>query len=266
MQPASYAETQEQGYALSPRDDVEPTHKLHVGSAVVSLASVARLAALFPKWRVNDDTAADDQNEDPPPPRAVAHGHMVHTSPRLVNDAMATRIRSQVATLVEAGQWTNRGAGLPTRDIYVRSLSADVCLFVARVLDACCGFITNATGDLVQCNEGEPPFIVSYEPAQQRGLARHKDGTESYTVLLAFDQPGLGFDGGGTRFHPLKRPAFTVTPPFGVALVFPQHIEHEGVPVARGKRRLRVAWPLHLAARAHGAALGSSASSSRRAT
>ncbi|KAJ1449219.1 hypothetical protein M885DRAFT_112202 [Pelagophyceae sp. CCMP2097] len=164
---------------------------------------------------------------------------MVHTSPRLVDDAMATRIRSQVARLVEAGQWTTRGAGLPTRDVYVRSLSSDVRLFVARVLDARCGFVTNATGDVLQYSS-QQPFIVTFDFAQQRGLAKHEDGSESYTVLLAFDQPGLGFDGGGTRFHPLNRPAFTVTPPFGVALIFPQHIEHEGVPVARGKRRLLV--------------------------
>jgi hypothetical protein len=132
------------------------------------------------------------------------------------------------------------GASLPTRDVYVRSLSAELRAFVARLLDACCAFVTNATGDVVQLSH-QPSFIVTYDFAHQRGLARHEDGTEAYTVLLAFDQPGLGFDGGGTRFHPLNRPAFTVTPPFGVALVFPQHIEHEGVPVSRGKRRLRVA-------------------------
>lgn len=77
-----------------------------------------------------------------------------------------------------------------------------------------------------------------YDPGQR--FVAHTDGyferlTGERSQLTMMVYLNDGFEGGETRFH-ISKPALTVVPEKGMALVFMHRLVHEGVPVVKGRK------------------------------
>lgn len=167
------------------------------------------------------------------------------SSPQLISLSLRRQLLRRVERELESNRATDRGVSLPTRDVLVSQLPKNLVGEVNSVLDAACHWIERSTGKTVRCGE---PFIITYEAGHQVKLARHTD-TESgddVTLLVALDEPEVDFVGGGTRFYPKHGNTILARPAAGAALAFPSTLEHEGVPITRGKRRLIAAFTKRL--------------------
>lgn len=81
-------------------------------------------------------------------------------------------------------------------------------------------------------------FVVRYDAGRQQSLSRHTDGGFVTCQVLLSDS----FDGGGTRFWNrwVKEPFALVRPKVGQMTFFSAAINHEGIPISRGRRYLLV--------------------------
>ncbi|KAJ8600388.1 hypothetical protein CTAYLR_001399 [Chrysophaeum taylorii] len=171
--------------------------------------------------------------------RCVPHGEGVYEVPRAMPADQAEVVKMEVDGLYDSGKFTDRGASLSTKDVFVRDLkSKDV---VYRAVDACCHTIEKLCGNLVTYSKHEV-FIIIYDASRQAGLEKHCDGTskaQRQTLLITLSDPD-GYVAGGTRFFPKGPPPdpFVVRPNQGCAVIFPPELEHEGVPILRGRRHV----------------------------
>lgn len=181
--------------------------------------------------------------------RCVPHGHGVYEVPRAMPREQAESVRREVDERYDSGRFTDRGASLSTKDVFVRDLRLKD--FIYKAVDACCHTIEKLCGNLVTYNKHEV-FVIIYDAGQQSGLEKHRDGTskaQRQTLLITLDAPD-GYVGGGTKFYPEKPEShsfmsrtsapepFTVRPKQGCAVLFPPELMHEGVPITYGRRHV----------------------------
>jgi len=107
---------------------------------------------------------------------------------------------------------------------------------------ACPRSFQQGDGELI-CASGA--YVIVYDEKRQRGLEKHRDTDDDHaTLLLLLSRPQRDFVGGGTRFFPsfpFTTPSFDAKPNVGSTIVFSGGIEHEGLPIARGRRLLVLA-------------------------
>mmetsp|Transcript_7186 Transcript_7186/g.21914 ORF Transcript_7186/g.21914 Transcript_7186/m.21914 type:complete len:277 (+) Transcript_7186:181-1011(+) len=183
--------------------------------------------------------------------RCTQHGHNVYEIPRAMPAEQAAAVRNEVDDRYDTDRFTDRGASLSTKDVFVRDLKLKDVVY--RAVDACCHTIEKLTGTLVTYNKHEV-FVIIYDATQQAGLEKHRDGTskaQRQTLLIVLDDADE-YESGGTRFFPEKPDAagntflmrkatpepFVVRPRQGCAVIFPPELMHEGVPITRGRRHV----------------------------
>jgi len=181
--------------------------------------------------------------------RCLPHGHDVYEVVGAMPADQAALVRDEVDERYDRHEYTDRGASLSTKDVFVRDLSNRDLVY--RAIDACCHTIEKLFSTLVMYKKDEA-FVIVYDADLQSGLEKHRDGTsknQRHTLLIVLD--GLDdYLGGGTRFFPdkpeetcallssRKSAPFTVRPSRGGAVIFPPGLMHEGLPITRGRRHV----------------------------
>lgn len=84
-------------------------------------------------------------------------------------------------------------------------------------------------------------FLVRYRPNEQDRLRPHDDAS-TYTINIALNEPGVDYDGGGTRF--LRYNCSVIQSRKGWMLMHPGRLthHHEGLITTNGTRYIMVAF------------------------
>ena len=224
-----------------------------VGCDVV-LQSIVAMPAYqnksFEELRLEDYQQGNKGRGGGPPPTAASpplcktHWRDIVEIPNLLPEQTCARVVADVQARVDSKKFTDRGVGLPTTDVYVRDLKNKSSIY--RALDAGCHLVELSTGRVVDYDR-EEAFVITYDAASDkrngRGLKKHKDRdkrdspTQSNTLLITLDE-STSYEGGGTRFLPGDREPLLVRPGRGGGVTFSPDIEHEGVPLSRGRRHV----------------------------
>lgn len=152
-----------------------------------------------------------------------------------------SRARDAVSECFDQGRTTDRGVSLPTQDVMVSSLPQRSQDEIREALELTAKRVSRELTGVTLEFAMSRAFVIVYDAARQKGLKKHTDGRkEGATLLLLISKPNSDFEGGGTRFFPsVLESSFDAKPAWGSTIVFPSDtLQHEGIPIKRGRRLL----------------------------
>lgn len=129
---------------------------------------------------------------------------------------------------------------VPTVDIHMRQIG-----FEQQWLYFLREFIVPYNGKVFKGYHSEGKaimnFLVRYRPNEQDRLRPHDDAS-TYTINIALNEPGVDYEGGGTRF--LRYNCSIVKSRLGWLLMHPGRLthHHEGLVTTNGTRYIMVAF------------------------
>lgn len=127
---------------------------------------------------------------------------------------------------------------VPTRDIHMRQLDWE-----EHWLHFLKKYVHPIQKKVFQGYDDKPwarmNFVVRYKPDEQASLRPHHDAS-SYSLTIALNQPGIDYEGGGTRF--VRYNCSVVNTKIGWTTIFPGRVTHlhEGLTTTAGTRYIFV--------------------------
>ncbi|CAH8460793.1 unnamed protein product [Dicrocoelium dendriticum] len=127
---------------------------------------------------------------------------------------------------------------VPTRDIHMRQLEWE-----EHWLHFLQKYVHPIQKKVFQGYDDKPwarmNFVVRYKPDEQASLRPHHDAS-SYSLTIALNQPGVDYEGGGTRF--VRYNCSVVNTKIGWTTIFPGRVTHlhEGLTTTAGTRYIFV--------------------------
>jgi len=164
----------------------------------------------------------------------------LHVFPLLSAEECGDLVRAAETAGKRHGWQTERHKKYATTDLEVRAIP-ELWALIQPFLGKVTQRAEETLGDVLGSTDNvslkfHDLFLVRYEADGQQGLDMHEDGSQvTFQVTLSMDT--VDFTGGGTLF---ELPNCRVQPTVGVALVFPGHFRHAGLPITLGRRYVLV--------------------------